>query len=297
MNSPAPNKEQEVSAYAIAIFENERVAQALADYLTTQDIVAKTMPKNNEIWVVIFKEGQVEAARKIADDFIKNPNKDKYIDASWQLNETHDLAYSNKGYANIVDSLKQTKLFTFSFIVVLFIIQLGLSMGFVQPILQALHFPVTLTELSLQQFYRLWSPALIHADWSHWLFNVFWFWWLGNRVEQQSRFKLINVCLLSGLLAHVSQYYLVGANFVGLSGVVYGLFAYVWFLGRQTKLESYFIPNALVGFMLLWVAIGFMNILPMGTANWAHLLGFVSGLALAWFESLSNKTTPPSKEG
>ncbi|WP_159084261.1 rhomboid family intramembrane serine protease GlpG [Saccharobesus litoralis] len=291
------NKQQphSIPAFAVAAFDNKRAALAIADYLSVQGISAETKSQDNETLVIVFNESQVPDARKIVESFIANPNDPKFLNASWQRNQTAAVDYQADNSA-LVSALKSTGWLTISLLVVIATLHLLMHLGAANTIWQALHFPYQLTQISLIELYRLWTPALLHADAPHLVFNLFWWWWLGKRIEaNQSRWRLLNVTLLTGVLAHVCQYWVTGPNFVGLSGVVYGLFAYVWLYGRFSRLSDYQIPNGLAGLMVLWLAIGFSDVLWVSMANWAHLAGLLTGLALAFIDgySLPKQTKSP----
>ncbi len=76
-----------------------------------------------------------------------------------------------------------------------------------------------------------------------------------------------------------------GPNFGGLSGVVYGLFGYVWWLGWLKPEKGLGISNALVGFLLVWLMLGYLDVLPVNMANTAHLLGLLTGCLMALFKA------------
>nr|WP_281362594.1 rhomboid family intramembrane serine protease [Marinifaba aquimaris] len=174
--------------------------------------------------------------------------------------------------------------------ILIFFVQLSVNLGAARFLVGALHFPVNLSDLGVFDLYRLWTPILLHGDWAHFVFNALWWVWLGDKIEKHQGWgRLVNVTLLTALFAHVAQFYLVGANFVGLSGVIYGLFAYVWVVGRKTDIDAFKLPGQLIGMLLLWMAIGFADVLWINMANWAHLFGFIAGLGLAFWHTQSKK--------
>lgn len=69
-----------------------------------------------------------------------------------------------------------------------------------------------------------------------------------------------------------------GNNFGGMSGVVYGLFAYVWMWQLCDPGAGLRLQGALILFMLLSLAV--MTLLELDMiANEAHLGGFLGGIA------------------
>jgi len=65
-------------------------------------------------------------------------------------------------------------------------------------------------------------------------------------------------------------------TFGGMSGVVYGLFSFIWIRGRLDPSFPYRMPQQLVTFMLIWLGLGFTGwVGPI--ANWVHTGGLISG--------------------
>ena len=74
--------------------------------------------------------------------------------------------------------------------------------------------------------------------------------------------------------------------FGGLSGVVYGLLGFCWIYSALNPKQPALVTTAIVGFMLVWLVLGFADVLFVGMANWAHLGGLVSGMAFAYTAQL-----------
>ncbi|WP_354622622.1 rhomboid family intramembrane serine protease [Psychromonas sp. MME2] len=92
--------------------------------------------------------------------------------------------------------------------------------------------------------------------------------------------------MLTAIISNFAQYHLVGPYFGGLSGVVYGLVGYCWLFGKLNKQSKINLPNAYFGFLLGWLVLGFIDILPVNVANYAHLAGLFTGIILAIICSL-----------
>jgi len=136
----------------------------------------------------------------------------------------------------------------------------------------------------LAQPLRLLGPAFFHFSWLHIVFNTMWWWQLGGSVEKSlGKGTLLNLVLLSAIVSNVGQYLVSGANFGGLSGVVYALVGFVWWFGYLAPTRGLSLSKPLVGFLLFWLVLGFVDLLPVNVANTAHLLGLLSGCFLALF--------------
>lgn len=60
--------------------------------------------------------------------------------------------------------------------------------------------------LAAGQWWRLFTPMLIHFGWLHLAMNAMWFWELGRRIEfRQGRPMLLGLTLLFGLVSNVVQ--------------------------------------------------------------------------------------------
>ena len=137
--------------------------------------------------------------------------------------------------------------------------------------------------------YRWWTPSLVHFSLLHLVMNSFWWWVLAKAVETyDGRLALISLVMVLGVLSAFGQYQTAGPFFGGLSGINYGLMAWVWF--RQYRYRRYYpdyvryqIPSWLFPFMM--VALVVMLLLEPATntniGHESHLAGALSGLILA----------------
>ena len=80
-----------------------------------------------------------------------------------------------------------------------------------------------------------------------------------------------------------------GPSFGGLSGVVYALVGYVWWLGWLMPEKGLSLSKPIIGFMLFWLLLGYTSLMPINVANTAHLLGLLSGCMLAYLQALKAK--------
>jgi len=141
------------------------------------------------------------------------------------------------------------------------------------------------------QLWRWISHALLHFSIVHIAFNLLWWWQLGGDIEQRlGSGKLIQLFFVSAALSGAGQYWMEGANFGGLSGVVYALVGYLFILGYKAPHLGLSIPRPIVGFMLVWLVLGFVQPF-MAIANSAHLVGLVSGVLLGLVDSQRMKTS------
>lgn len=141
------------------------------------------------------------------------------------------------------------------------------------------------------EFWRLFTPALIHFGGFHLVFNLLWVWEFGRRIEQlDGKLRLIAVILASGIISNLAQYYSDSVFFGGMSGVIYALLGYMVITDKLSRVPKYNLPTGIVVFMLVWLALGFTQFteaLGLGRiANAAHFMGLVSGVGLAFLTKL-----------
>jgi len=148
-----------------------------------------------------------------------------------------------------------------------------------------------------RQVTNLLTSMFLHGSWMHLLGNMWFFWIFGNNIEDSmGRGRFVAFYLLCGLLAAAAQ---IAANpasntpMVGASGAISGIMgAYLVLFPRVRVFTLVFLgffvtTIALPAWVMLayWMAIQFFGGLQSmgatgGVAFWAHIGGFVAGLAL-----------------
>ena len=144
------------------------------------------------------------------------------------------------------------------------------------------------------QFWRLFTPAFIHFDIYHIVFNLLWIWVLGGPIERiQGSKALLWIFAVSSLTGNFSQFYYTGPFFGGMSGVVYALLGYVWMHMRyRSGLYDQVVPRFVITVSLIWFVLCLVGIIP-NIANWAHSAGLLAGLVLGKYNAtkiLRNRT-------
>jgi len=137
------------------------------------------------------------------------------------------------------------------------------------------------------QLWRLITPAFMHFNLPHILFNLLWVWVVGRRIELLlGLLPLLLIFIVSALVSNLAQFWVSGPMFGGMSGVVFALLGFAWLWDRQQPTRKIGLPPALLGFMLFWLVLGFTGFLEgigLGAiANTAHLVGLISGLVLVY---------------
>ncbi len=147
--------------------------------------------------------------------------------------------------------------------------------------------PDPLISIKEGEVWRFFTPALMHGNLPHLVFNVLSLISLGSVCEHLFGRGIYLWLLLAshaaGTLCQALMPFELGGNpnFVGLSGVVYGVFGFLWARPWvQTSLPP-ILPGNSVALMLGWMLLGWLPIPGLMMANWAHLGGLLGGMACA----------------
>ncbi|AIR91526.1 rhomboid family intramembrane serine protease [Pseudomonas cremoricolorata] len=146
-----------------------------------------------------------------------------------------------------------------------------------------LHFTSLAQGLADGQWWRLWSPMLLHFGVLHLAMNSLWYWELGRRIElRQGPWMLLGLTLLFALVSNLAQHFTSGPSlFGGLSGVLYGLLGHVWLYQRLAPNAQFALPRGVLVMMLVWLLVclsGVVGQLGLGQiANAAHVGGLLIG--------------------
>ena len=121
---------------------------------------------------------------------------------------------------------------------------------------------------------------------------MLWLFQLGSMIEGlQGRLRLALLVGVIALVSDVAQYILVGPAFGGMSGVVYGLFGYVWMKGKFDPASGLFIDQRSIILMMVWFGLCFTGwVGPI--ANVAHAGGLAVGMLWGWLSALVANRNP-----
>lgn len=154
------------------------------------------------------------------------------------------------------------------------------------------------------------THQFIHAGWLHLLGNMLFLWVFGNNIEDRlGRLRFLPFYLLCGILAALGQAMTDPSSavpLIGASGAISGVLgAYILLFPRARVLSLVgIIPLRLPAWIVLGVYIAFQFFYVSGQAQggeggvayWAHIVGFVAGLALIR-PFLAGRGRDPSERG
>ena len=177
---------------------------------------------------------------------------------------------------------------------------------------------LTQLELNFQgEYWRLVTPMFLHQGLMHFAFNMLCLYQFGLEIEgRRGSFRFLSMVLVIAALSNTAQFWfphaipfwlknaeqfwfpnathfwfpgqkipghLLGSpNFGGMSGVVYGLFGYVWVKSRLDSESGFDIPHQSVFQMFVVYLLCVVGVIP-NVANWCHSIGLVTGIAIAFF--------------
>ncbi|MEI4930579.1 rhomboid family intramembrane serine protease GlpG [Aeromonas caviae] len=268
----------------LLVLGDARMAQALVDYLATLGIPCELTQSELGVSVWLADERRLAQAQQEVKRFLSEPNHPRYMEASWQSGHADARIDYSKGMTDpVTDFLHQAGPLTLVVIIACLAIYALDAIGL--PIFDELAFHPTLAQFTDWQAWRYVTPAFIHFSVLHLVFNLLWWWYLGGQIEQRlGSGKLFILLIVGAALPNIAEFFVSGPRFGGLSGVVYALLGYSWLRARLQPDCGLAMPPALMGFMLVWLVLGFLDMLGTPTANMAHLVGLLVGLAQGWLD-------------
>ena len=272
-----------------------RAGQALSDHLVYMGIAVELVESSSSWSVFIVNSADADRAQVIVDDFISDPNQGKFLKASWLVDEHfHEDARRVSHGPSIIELLsKNAGVVTVLILLITVTVYLLNSLGLMSSIYPLMMFPSLESLSNNVEVLRLITPIFLHFSSMHIIFNLLWWWQFGGMIEQkQSSRRLLIILFVTGLSSNVMQNWFSGPNFGGLSGVVYGLLGYLWVYGQLNKDSRVFVSSQIVGFMLIWLVLGYTDIFTTwlgAMANAAHTFGLFSGCLLGCLYGLYDR--------
>jgi GlpG protein len=286
---------------------SEPLAERFVDYLTTQGIAA-VVEEDQGTWAVwVRDESHVEAARHEFQQYQQAPDAGKYRDVSREAASIRTEKRKRKRQAekNYVDMrgkwarpLSRRAPFVTALIVLCVLVAIGSNFGdeashpgtvmrsltFVDPHLASADLFASIRQ---GQWWRLITPIFLHDGLMHLIFNLFCLYYFGTQIEaKRGTWRLGLMVLVIALVSNLAQGLIAGPRFLGMSGVCYGLFGYIWIKTLRDPHSGYLLSRETVGILLIWLVLGFVGALDRlvgsGIANWAHAGGLAAGMALAY---------------
>lgn len=295
----------------IGITPGRPEAEQFSDYLMTQGISAHVEPGEGNSWTIwVHQEDHLDNARKEFQEFLAHPQDPRFQNVASQARNLRkqDKEEQRASAKRVVDMrqrwagprLRDIPL-TVTLIAISILVGVLTDLGSDnQPLVSRLMFhsqPTRadilagkeigppLEDIQNGEVWRLVTPIFLHFSGLHILFNMLWLHSLGGRIEfLLNKWRLLVMVLIIAAVSNTAQAMLQSPSFGGMSGVVYGLFVYVWLKGVFEPRSAFGISPGDVIFMGIWLVMG-MSDPGLRMANWAHLFGAIAGGVIAIAET------------
>ena len=272
----------------IGQLETEEQARTFADYLFVRDIETQVEPGAKGGWTLwVVDEDRVDESQALLSRFRSMPDAEEFyqaphLAAARRREAAHESRKEEK-------SLKRPAAFPWRMrggglttallvacVAVGLATQLGRNSEWTGWLL------MSLDRVQAGQAWRLFTPALLHFTLWHLLFNLLWLQDLGTVLEAKlGTARFAAMVAVVALVSNLAQYLAGGAGFGGMSGVIYGLFGYLWVRGKRDFRFGVFLSPLTAGLLMVFLALGIFGLLGP-TANAAHFSGLLVGGALGW---------------
>lgn len=292
----------------IGTIVEERQARRLADVLLTCGIRSQVEKADGQWAVWVYDEDRVQEGRERLAEFVRNPDDPRFAQAEQTADRLREDQVQKRRQVQ-----KQTinvrsrwdrgqapsgRPLTWFLIVASVAVALGTDFGqsrskeaLVHKLLIDSHnspnhgverLLSSRSDVGKGEVWRLVTPIFLHLSPMHLLFNVFATYSLSGLLEMRlGTLRLLMMVLGIAVVSNVAQYAYAGPGFGGLSGVIYGLFGFVWIkskfdFGFGIRLD----PRSVVimfGFLFLCLT-GAMG----SIANTAHFVGLTVGIMWAF---------------
>jgi GlpG protein len=297
----------------IGTLADEQQALRLAAYLFNLGIRSQLDPEAGGIAVWALDEDRIPQAREEFQRFIQDPDNLRYAEAETGAREllAQQQQQERERQRNVIRLKRQwhaSNMKGLTFVMIVLSCAAGFANNFGEDITSA-SWQGLLIDSSLRQgdflipkprfspmwdvfhgqVWRLITPIFLHVGPVHLLMNMMALHNIGKLIELRFGTRTLGlIVLLTALVSNLSQYAWNGPNFAGMSGVVFGLFGYIWMKSEFDPQAGFKINRNSVFWILGWMVLCFTGwIGPI--ANAAHLMGLVTGMALGYGPVLARR--------
>ena len=288
----------------VGLLSKRDQAERFADFLRAGGIRCSidTVTDGFRVWVQ--EDDDVASAKEEMPRFLAEPDHERYRNASRivKAQMIEEQLRREEAQANTVDlaerwrrSGSEESPITFGLIAVsiMVVVMTGLQPKHNDPFVSQLWFSTdgTFRQILSGEVWRLISPIFLHFSLMHIVFNLIWTHQFGLQIEpRRGSFRFLVMVLTIAAASNFAQFWFHGQRlngiwfgdpwFGGMSGVVYGLFGYIWIKGKVDPQSGFGLPRETVAMMLIWHVLCVAGIIP-NVANWAHGIGLLAGMTIA----------------
>jgi GlpG protein len=308
----------------IGTLTDRKQADRFGDFLLTKQIAAQIDSAGDEWAIWVHEEDRLEEARNELQSFRADPDAERYQNAVVEADrirhaEVRKRQQARRKTVNMTDRWRRPLIqqipLTFALVVVSVVVSLGTQFGksmdsfggrlsiievrsdgadswiAVDSATGGPRRGIGLTEIRRGQIWRLVTPIFLHLGIFHLLFNMYWTVVFGSLIEtHKGLWMLLAIVIVTAVISNLSQYYFKSFGFGGMSGVGYGMFGFLWMLGRTNPRSAIHIPPNILFLFLAWLLICMTGAIgPI--ANYAHAFGLFSGMSIGAARGFWEKTT------
>ena len=293
---------------------DQQKAERFAAYLVTQGIDAHAEQDNHDWAVWVRDEDRLDQARDSLSHFRLDPDDSRYrgVERDAEVIRREEFQRRAAAQKNLIEMrgrwsrpmaarapLTMTAIML-SILVTIFGRMGKAEVGIGRSINEQLVFCApddyaatnqnALASLAKGELWRAVTPIFIHLDPLHIIFNILMFFQFAALIESlKGTVRLAGLMLVIAVISNVAQ--AVGPDvlggtprFGGMSGVVYGLFGYVWVKSSFYPEPGFYTPQATVIILIAWLFLCMTG--AMGNiGNIAHVVGLVVGMVVAYVPS------------
>jgi GlpG protein len=288
-------------------------AQTFIDYLLVRGVKGATEHESDGWSIWIYDEDQVPLARTELERFRQNPNDPQVVTAATQAaavraSETQRAQQQKRQVVDIRKRWQRPTSASLPLSMMLAVLCFGISvlgdfgkqsnqiyddLSFASretwettPLHQLYTVKATFRDISKGEVWRLVTPMFLHFSYTHLLFNTYSLIVFGGMLEYRlGAGRTLLLVLLFSLFSNLPQAVMQGPHFGGFSGVIFGMFGYIWMKSRFDPGAGFYISPMNVVFTLIF----FFTCMTgrMGPiANWAHWGGLVTGIACGYLPTM-----------
>ncbi len=285
-------------------------ASTLADVLLAEGIKTHLggTPNGMEVWVI--DEDRLNRARELLATFLADPEASRHAEARNKAKQVRtEENKTEREYERLQHRIEkrmtrtardQVTLFlvVVSVAVSLFSISLvnrqdsNLDVGAPEQVVRWLsfanptaHIGKPEAQIPWMEPWRMVTPIFLHFGVMHLVFNMLMLISMGSRVERAiGPYRYAALVLALAIFSNLAQGLMVpNHNFGGMSGVVYGIFGFIWVQMSRAPSRGLAVDGLTSFIMMAWFFAGFSSQFNMGgaaVANHAHAGGLLMGLLI-----------------
>ncbi len=299
----------------IGSLPKEKDANRLAAFLVTQEIAAHA-ELDDDAWIIwVRDENHLDQAREILEQFRLDPSDRRYDGAeraaeAIQRKQLQRTAEAQKNLVDVKNRWQQPTARDAPIVMTMIILSVVVTMsgGFGQArkgtggiINSQLSFctPASfertkgnpLADVAKGELWRTITPIFIHLSVIHLVFNMIWFFQFGALIEKRRgtvrlALLVLSVAIVSCIAQAIAPMQWGGTPFFGgMSGVVYGLFGYIWMKSLFDPDSGMFMPQMNVLILIGWLFLCMTGVVGP-VANVAHAVGLIAGMVVGYLPTL-----------